>query len=86
MQYAHPPLNEAYPIVRVGYPSPEHGYAPFPAECGCVALATQREPLVPECSCASSVGAVSMPTFNWPQLVVGALTGLGIGYVIFARK
>jgi len=85
VQYAHPPLNEAYPIVRVGYPSPEHGCAPFPAECGCAALATQREPLVPECNCGP-VGAISMPTISWAQLAVGALVGVGLGYVIFATK
>jgi hypothetical protein len=86
VQYAHPPLNEAYPIVRVGYPSPEHGCAPFPAECGCPAMAEQRAPLVPECACASSVGAIQMPTFSWAQLAVGALVGVGLGYVFFATK
>jgi len=27
-----------------------------------------------------------MPTINWAQLAVGALVGVGLGYVFFATK
>jgi len=81
VQYAHPPLNAEYPIVRVGCPAPECGCAPFTPECGC----TPRLPLVPECAC-ESVGAFQLPSFNVPQLVIGALVGVGLGYVFFATK
>lgn len=81
MQYAHPPTNAEYPIVRVGCPTPKCGCAPFAPECGCAAVV----PIVPDCGC-ESVGAFAMPAFNWAQLAVGALVGVGLGYVFFATK
>lgn len=81
MQYAHPPTNAEYPIVRVGYPAPEYGCEPFAPECGCAAVT----PVVPDCGCGP-IGAIQMPSFNWAQLAVGALVGVGLSYVVFATK
>ena len=88
MQYRHPPPNAAYPIVRVGYPSPEYGCAPLPPECGCMELAKCGcQPLVPECGCESTAGLGAFDlTINWPQAALGALVGVGLGYVLFATK
>ena len=39
------------------------------------------------CGCAGpATGAIELPEIHWKQVVLGAVVGLGLGYVLFATK
>lgn len=52
-----------------------------------------RRPVAPAgraslgCGCAGTgTGAVELPAISWKQVGLGAIVGLGLGYVLFATK